>query len=315
MPIRAVERALWAAALLAVGIAFIYGLPAAAAPPCEGDEKPTASSVASGEDDTSAATQNGDETEGEGPAHQGQGKPKWEVQVGGYLPAFSTKLRADVRGEELELGGKIDLEDDLGLDDRQTIYRLDGTYRLSRKGEIDFTYYRFSRSARAVLEEDIEFEGTVFPAGSGVVSDSKSTFYILRYARLLHEAERSAVYGAIGLHYTQFAFDIETTGGTPLAESVSADAPLPTIGFMGTYRLSPMWRLGWELTGMALSIGDYSGAWLDGEGTIEYFFRDNLAIGLGLSAFRADVDADTDDLLGGLEYRHVGPRLFGTVMF
>ncbi|MCJ7752031.1 MAG: hypothetical protein MUQ65_13190 [Armatimonadetes bacterium] len=315
MRVATAQRVWWTAVLMAMGLAFVGGLPAIAAPIFEGDEIPVASSAAVDDGDMSPAIENRDEAEEEALADREEDEAKWEVQVGTYLPALSTKLQAEARvGEEI-LGGTVDFEEDVGLEDRKTAYRLDGTYRLSRKGAIDFSYYRFDRSGRAVLARDIEFKDVVFPAGEGVVSNSGTRFYILRYSRLLHESEKSAVRGSIGVHYMRFSTDIATTGGTPLAESASVSAPLPTIGIKGTYELSPQWRLGWEVVGLAIDIGDYSGSWLDAGATVEYFLREDLAIGLGLSSFKVDVDADTSKLLGRLEYREVGPRIFGTARF
>jgi len=310
-----VRKISWVTMLTASGLVLVLSLPAVAASPCGSSERSPQSSVVAISDKESPALEDGHEGELSSPAHREQETPKWEVHVGTFLPAFTTKLRAEARVSDQTLGGTIDLEGDLGLDDSQNIFRIDSRYHVSRKRAIEFTYYRFDRSARAVLERDIEFEDTVFPEGAGIVANSDTTFYILRYTQLIHQTERSAVRGGIGFHYMEFAADVATTEGATLAESASVSAPLPTLALSGTYTLGPQWRLGWEISGLSLSIGDYSGLWLDMGGTIEYFPRKDLAIGLGLSAFQVDVDADGDDLLGRLEYRHIGPRVFGTVKF
>ncbi len=242
-------------------------------------------------------------------------KPKWEVQIGGYLPALSTEMRAETEVDGSLIGGEVDFEEDLDLDDKHSIVRVDVIYRLSERSTVDLTYYEFGRDATAMLTEDIQWRDVVFPAGSGVASSVDTKLVIAHYGWVLTESERSEVMGKVGLHYFRTAAKIEGTGGSGLVERASVSVPLPTIGLEATRWLSPQWRLSGEFVGLSLSIGDYKGTWLDFGGTIEYFPNRDYAIGLGLSAFRLNVDADADNLLGALRYSHVGPRFFATAQF
>ena len=242
-------------------------------------------------------------------------RPKWEVQVGGYLPALSTKMRAETEVDGSLIGGEVDFEEDLDLDDKHSIFRVDAIYRLSERSAIDLTYYEFGRDATAMLTEDVQWRDIVFPAGSGVASSVDTKLIIAHYGWVLTESERSEVMGKVGLHYFRTAAKLEETGGSGLVERASASVPLPTIGLEATRWLSPKWRLGGEFVGLSLNIGDYKGTWVDLGGTIEYFPNPDYAIGLGLSAFRLSIDADADNLLGALRYSHVGPRFFGTARF
>ncbi len=240
-----------------------------------------------------------------------------EIQLGGYLPAFSTKLRVDVRGEELEFGTEIDFEDVLGLTTDDHLVRLDGRWRVGRRSRVGFTYYWYDRSARAVLEEDIQWRDITFPAGAGVSSTFETRMIVLKYMHTLAESERWDVAGSLGVHYLHFAARLETIGLDPnnLEARASAPAPLLMIGFDALYRVSPQWRLGAKWEGLAIKVGDYSGRWTDLGLTAEYFPAPHWALGLGLSDLLTDLSADADQLLGELEYRQVGLRWFVTGLF
>ena len=242
-------------------------------------------------------------------------EPRWEVQFGGFLPAFSTKLRVDSKALPDHPGTEIDIEEDLSLDKRKRIYRLDATWRHTRKSSFGFTYYTFNRRATVTLERDVEFEDVTFPAGSGVATDLDTTLIIVKYVRSLRKTDQSELSAQIGIDYLRTAATLTGTGGSLLAEGASVGAPLPVIGLRGTYLLSPQWRVGGEFSGLALNIGDYSGSWYDLGATIEYFPRDDLAFGLGVSSFRTNLEADTEKLLGKLEYKYTGPRFFVTGYF
>ena len=247
----------------------------------------------------------------------GEGTPPLEIQLGGYLPSFNTKLRVDVRGEERTFGREIDFEGaiDLAKDDR--LVRLDGRWRVGRKSRVGFAYYRSDRSTEAVLEEDIEFGDITFPAGAGVAANFNMRMMILNYMQTLIENEQWDVAGSLGLHYFHFATDLETVGpgDVDLEARASAPAPLPMIGLDALYRASPQWRFGAKAEGLAISIGDYSGRWVDLGLTAEYFPAPHWAVGIGLSDLTIDLSADSDKLLGKLEYEQVGLRWFVTGWF
>jgi hypothetical protein len=302
MPLRRSVGSFVLVSVLLLAVAFV---PPAAAADTSDDDVAGIAAVGTDSAESPAAT-----AEAEQKGRSEDRKERWQLQFGGFLPAFSTKLRVDSKVLPDHPGTEIDIEEDLKLDKRQRIYRLDATWRHTRKSSFGFTYYTFSRGATATLEQDVEFEDVTFPAGSGVATDSDTTLLIVKYVRSLQKTDRSELSAQIGIDYLRTAIKLTGTGGSLLAESTSVSAPLPVIGLSGTHMLSPQWRVGGEFAGLAISIGDYSGSWYDLGATIEYFPREGVAIGLGVSSFRTKLEADTEKLLGELEYKYTGPRFF-----
>ena len=56
----------------------------------------------------------------------GPGQDKWKFELGGYFPSINTELQID----GIEIGGDdLDLEDKLGFDDSDALWRLEGYWR------------------------------------------------------------------------------------------------------------------------------------------------------------------------------------------
>jgi hypothetical protein len=91
---------------------------------------------------------------------------RWALNFGGELARFSTTARLD--SEELGIGTEIDLEDDLGLDDRRVNLRFDGAYRFSRKNQVVIGYSQRVRKNTHILERDIEWGGVTYPVDAEV---------------------------------------------------------------------------------------------------------------------------------------------------
>jgi hypothetical protein len=231
------------------------------------------------------------------------------LQIGRYFPAFFTELRVD--SHELGEGTELNLEDQLGLDKNLGIWRADAQWRIGRKQRVGFSYYHFDRHASAVLEEDTQVGDTIFPAGAGVATDLDVTLLLARYLYSCRQTEKTDVAASIGVHYLDTAVSIETTPGRDLSASAAADLPLPTIGVEVVHLAGRNWRLRGDLEWMAISLGDYSGSWRDFDVTAAYYPNETYGIGLGYSAFVVDADADREKLLGKIEYRYRGFRVFG----
>lgn len=231
------------------------------------------------------------------------------LQIGRYLPAFFTELRVDSR--ELGEGTDINFEDQLGLDKDLGIWRADGQWRIGRKQRVGFSYYRFDRDASALLEEDIEFGEVIFPAGAGVASDLEVTLVLAKYLYSFRQTERTDYAASIGVHYLGTSVSLETTSGPDLSASAAADLPLPMIGLEAVHLAGRNWRLRGDLEFLSISLGDYSGFWRSFDVSAAYYPNETYGIGLGYSAFVVDADADRDTLLGEIEYRYRGLRVFG----
>ena len=112
---------------------------------------------------------------------------RFSLTVSAFRPSSDTTLSA---GSGDVLGRDIDFEDTFSLGQKETRPRLDGMLRLGDRHRLIFNYYDLKRSHRAVLDEDIEFEGQVFPIDTEVTGRFDFTLATLSYEYALVETRR-----------------------------------------------------------------------------------------------------------------------------
>jgi hypothetical protein len=119
----------------------------------------------------------------------GPGTDRSKINLGAYFPAISTDMQVDIGDSP------IDMEEDLGLGENETVLRLDGYWRFAKKHRLGFGYYRLNRDARSVISGDLEIGGETWYAGALVDSDLTLDFYQLNYMYSFYQGEngRSAV--------------------------------------------------------------------------------------------------------------------------
>jgi hypothetical protein len=79
---------------------------------------------------------------------------RFSVSLGLFVTDRDSKTRLD--GEIPGSGTEIDLENDLGLDKSDSVFRLDSYYRFNEKHRLDFSIFDLSRTASKQIERDIE---------------------------------------------------------------------------------------------------------------------------------------------------------------
>ncbi|MCZ6777338.1 MAG: hypothetical protein O7F16_00095 [Acidobacteria bacterium] len=97
---------------------------------------------------------------------------KFIITLGSYITDFETDAAV---GSDGLLGTFIRMEDELGITDDDSLFRVDGLYRFNRRHAIGFGFWTVNRDGAAVLGEDIDFDGNIFKAGVAVLSELDTT--------------------------------------------------------------------------------------------------------------------------------------------
>ena len=111
-------------------------------------------------------------------------------------------------------------------------------------------------------------------------------------------------------------FDIDLgVAGSPDEQRVSATAPMPTFGALGTLTLGEYWTLGADLN---LFIGDFDRY----DGLMAYLgldldrrFGDVFRVGVGYNVYALRLDAKDSDLGGRLNLTVHGPKAYVSLTF
>ena len=190
-------------------------------------------------------------------------------------------LDAEVMSSELSLvGTQVDLVDDLGLDDSETIPAITGSIDLPLFPEILVGYFAVDSSASKVITKQIVYKGTTYAVSSNVSSSYDITHFeaLLNFGLLKSEA------ADLGLLVGAKSFEIETTlTSAGVTQSESVEGPVPVIGVKGGIGLPGKFRVEGIGRGLVLEVGDVDASIFDidlgvhyrlfGAGRYLYFVR------------------------------------------
>jgi len=240
---------------------------------------------------------------------------KWSLSLGG----FASTLGADVRIGTPGVGADIDLDEALGMESSDTVFRIDAAYRFgsSRKHRWDFTWFDLSREATKTLTQDINVDGTTYPLGTTVDSEFDLAFYNVRYSYSFLQDDRVDLAGSVGLHVTDIGLKVHSLAQGTAGDNVTA--PLPLIGARLDVALTEKWYARSSVEFLYLAFGDFKGQISDVLISAEYRAWKNFAIGAGLNAVRMSLEAEAEssgvNFEGDVNIDFAGLILYGKLMF
>ena len=222
-------------------------------------------------------------------AQEGDRK-RWTIYVGGFNADTDTELRTS--DPEVGDGPLVSLEDDLGVDDSATAlrFRISRNFGKSRRHLLEFQYLQIDRDGRALIEDELEYGGDVYPVGADVSTDVRTEDFDLHYTYLLVDNEKGRFGISAGLHGIRIESNVSGTynigGGEFPAdvfqeERLDEEFPLPLVGIRGSYFLSSKWNLLAAIKFLDVEVGDIEGGFVDAWAQLEYELSDTVALGLG----------------------------------
>jgi len=247
----------------------------------------------------------------------------WIIDVGVFWAGVDTKIRAD--GKNGGRGAEVDLENDLGLSDREALFDMALYYKGWNRWVIGLEWFELRRNTMHVLEKDIDWNDIIFPIG--VETNSYFDLNVVRLSvtyRLL-DTPRARIGVGFGVHGTGAKAGIkgvlsagpEDNFGVETESEVETGAiiPLPNFGIWGTYVFSDKFIGLVNLEGFAMNYEEYSGSLWRLEASLRYEASDYLSLGIGYAYFHVEVDLDKKLWHGQLEFSYYGPKLFAYFTF
>lgn len=249
--------------------------------------------------------------------------PGFKVRAGGFWAqvdsSFGTRLL------DGSLGGRIDFETDLALDDDEFSPFFELAYRFDDHHKVAFNFIRLHRNGTSInVDESFEFtwDDTDYrvETGARIEATLDVDIYQLYYAYSLWHRDDWAVIGTLGVHvmdmdarlYGEIAIEGETDPFDIQASEAEGDltAPLPDIGLLVKWQ--PVDRV--ILTAVAqyleAEVSDYDGRLLDTRIEAIITFGRHLAVGAAWQEYDLDVERDKsrrrDD---DYEFSYQGPSL------
>lgn len=215
---------------------------------------------------------------------------RWGLELGGTAVDLQTSAAV---GFGSSAGTFINLEELLGLDTSQQTFRLDGFYRIKPRHTLDFGYLSLNRTATKDLQEQFSFGGREFELGAALTST-----FDMDLLRVLYEysfINNGRVNAGLAAGLSTFLIKGQVTGEAILrddhgneigtgftTERTSLLAPVPSFGMFVEYGVTKWAILRLRAGSLNLHVGDIKGRFVDVRATMDFYFTDHVAIGVGL---------------------------------
>jgi len=228
------------------------------------------------------------------------------ISLGVFITDRDTKTRLD---SDLGLGTEIVLEDDLGLDSSDNVFRIDGYFRFSDRHRLDFSAFDLSRDTVATIDRDITWGEETYAVNTVVETDFDLAIYKGAYTYSIVDYERGYIGASIGLYVADITVSLDEQNVGRFEEG-SVTAPLPVVGLRGSHEISDRWSVKGSAELFALEIDDTDGSLVDALVGIDYAISDNFSIGAGYNYVNIDVDSEDSGLSGSLDWEYKGGMLY-----
>jgi hypothetical protein len=214
---------------------------------------------------------------------------------GGWAYVFGATANVAVGGPVLGVGTNIDFTQTLGGDSSTDAFRIDTLYRFNERHAIGFSWYRVGLSGEKNLNQEIQIRDQRIDAGASTQTSLSFNTYRLIYNYSFYRNDKVELGVSPGLYMmkTNFRFTGQgTVNGTPGSVALvdqQLTLPLPSIGLIANYNITPKLQLQTRYDFFYLSIGSYQGAMFEFYGGLEYRIVQHLAMGAAYDRLQADL--------------------------
>ncbi|MBV1959457.1 MAG: hypothetical protein KUG53_01865 [Pseudomonadales bacterium] len=217
----------------------------------------------------------------------------------------------------LGLGLSINPQDTFGVDLKESVVRLDGSYQFNEEDGVQVSWYKITNSGSNVASKEftwVDDDGDEITIGAGSETASKLSFEIfdVSYIWTFYNSDKVELLGSMGLHITRVGIELDvinTASGVPplySEERVAVTVPLPTLGLGVIYHITPRWR--WYLHSelFAFRYDDWRGSYSDVEFLLEYQPTDHFSLGMGVGSNKIKLTEETDKRIFTYDNRLTG---------
>jgi hypothetical protein len=219
---------------------------------------------------------------------------------GGWAYAFGVTANAAVSGPVLGLGTSLDFTNTLGGDTSTDAFRVDTLYRFNDRHAAGFSWYRIGLSGEKVLSREIQVGDNVYDAGATTQSGLSLNIFRLLYDYTFYRNDKVELAVSPGLYFMQTKFSFAGQGvvngipGNAANVNEQVTLPLPSIGLVGNYNITPKLQFQNRYDFFYLEIGDYTGAMFEFYAGLEYRLFRHFAMGAAYDRLQAGLRGNGD---------------------
>jgi len=229
---------------------------------------------------------------------------RWSFSAAGYWPDVDTTVKANGNGGRV--GTSLDLESDLGLKDRDTLFAGGVTWNFARRHSLDLLYFELARNGNKSIDRDISFRDQTFPVQTTVHSLFETDVLRLSYGYAFILDDRQRLLGQFGIHYTKVTAGLDTENGS-IREEVDSDVPLPVIGFAYQRRIGDHFAFDVTAQIFRLDFEGINGSLNNAAANFYWGPAQHFSMFVGYNYYNMDVDARKNNWNGSFDFGYKGP--------
>lgn len=240
------------------------------------------------------------------------------IEAGLFFPSenvdLSVKGSTDIGIEEIE---DIDFDETLGLSGVQTTFNLHFKWRFSKSNlwSMSGEYFRLSTKESITLDEEIEWEGVVYPVGGEARLGYSLSLYRIFFGRVISRGQKHEFGAGLGIHGLNTLGFIEgeafADGQKTGFERSEARAflPLPNIGASYTWAPTTKWAFMARVDWFGVKIKNVSGGLWNVSPVVTYLFSKNFGASASYQFINFSAGLDQDNWNGGFDIGFEGPSV------
>lgn len=214
-------------------------------------------------------------------------------------------IDAEVQITDLSvIGSTIDIIDDLGLDDSNSIPALNASVDLPFLPEILLSYFAIDDSATKNITKTLSYKGKSYT----VADQLTSSYDITQFEALLNFNIINMDAGKLGLVIGAKYFEVKTElqdKTLNFIESESVEGPVPVVGVCGELKLPAKFKLGCLARGLSVEVSDVDAKLYDIEAALHYDFNKFFRASAGYRYFMIDAEDTKDN--DSVDIKFAGP--------
>jgi hypothetical protein len=204
---------------------------------------------------------------------------------GGWAYVFGATANVAVGGPVLGVGTSVDFTNTLGGDTSTDAFRVDSLYRFNDRHAVGFSWYRVGLSGEKSLNQDIRINDQTINAGATTQTGLSFNTYRLIYNYSFYRNDKVELGLSPGLYVMKTNFNFAGQGsingnmGSTTVINEQVTLPLPSIGLIANYNITPKLQAQTRFDFFYLSIGQYTGEMFEFYAGLEYRLHQHFAMG------------------------------------
>jgi hypothetical protein len=218
----------------------------------------------------------------------------------GWAYVFGANANVSKGGPVLGVGTSVDFTQTLGGDSSTDAIRIDSLYRFNERHALGFSWYRVGLSGEKALNQQIQINDQVIEAGATTQTGLSFNTYRLLYNYSFYRNDKVELAFSPGLYILKTNFNFAGQGtingiaGNTALINEQVSIPLPSIGLVVNYNISPKLQFQSRYDYFYLNIGQYTGQMFELYAGLEYRIHEHFALGAAYDRLSAGAKSSGD---------------------